>query len=104
MIWSALDGFNLYLYVNWQRGKRLFKPQADNILTYTLAIAWIYSIILWIYYTVTADALTTIAHLCALVLGIVVGKLLNVTAFRELVLISREENQNLLAEKSQLQS
>ena len=76
IVWSALCGYNPLTYY-----KLLdiydYSKSTQSFISITLAISCLYSVILWVYYAVVEEALTTIAHLCALILGIAIAYILN---------------------------
>jgi hypothetical protein len=90
IVWSAVDGVILVLFYEFQLKQSLFETSDAHFLFLSLCVAWIYSLILWIYYAATDDLLTTIAHLCALLLGLLIGKILIVTSFSDLPLVRDE--------------
>jgi hypothetical protein len=91
IVWSAVDGVIIVLFYEFQLKLRLFESSDAHFLFLSLCFAWLYSLILWIYYATTDDFLTTIAHLCALLLGLLIGKILIFFSFSDLPL-TRNEN------------
>ena len=76
IVWSALWGYNPLTYY-----KLLdiydYSNSIKSFISITLAVSCLYSVILWVYYAIVEEALTTIAHLCALILGIIIAYILN---------------------------
>jgi hypothetical protein len=74
IVWSAICGFNIMLYFTLER---MIGNDGSAILKYgieiTLVLFCIYCLVLWVYYAVVEVFLTTIAHACALVLGLSIG-------------------------------
>ena len=70
IVWSALCGFNIFLYL------RIKHRYTDNLghnqyLHIAMVLSTVYSTIAWVYYAIVSDALTTIAHICAILLGVI---------------------------------
>jgi hypothetical protein len=71
IVWSALCGFSVYLYY-------LILNSADVVIgktrllliRFSLSSSVLLSTGLWIYYAATSDVITTVAHLCAIMLGV----------------------------------
>jgi len=97
IIWSSYWGYTsywLYILLHTQTNNKsntdsnLNPKHSDGKLLYTLyknehimyikllyILSMIYCIALWIYYAISdSDPLTTIAHICAIVLGICISK------------------------------
>lgn len=96
IIWSSVDGILLILFWSWSLKGKLFPPSQASFLKSTVALAWIYSLILWIYYAIVEEFLTTIAHICAVILGILIGYILTTLTFSDLPEISTQEREALV--------
>ena len=71
VVWSALVGFTPFLFVNIKYfDATAYENLYVNFINATLYVSTVYSIALWIYYAMVATFITTVAHFCALVLGI----------------------------------
>lgn len=71
IVWSALCGFSVYIYY------RIFhlmdvanRRTRLRLIRLSLSSSVLLSTALWIYYAATSDVITTVAHLCALFLGV----------------------------------
>jgi inner membrane protein involved in colicin E2 resistance len=66
VVWSAMIGYSAM-------GAYFFVPLSSILFTVSFAIAVLAALAVWIYYAVVEDLLTTIAHLYAVVLGVIIG-------------------------------
>jgi hypothetical protein len=84
VIWSALAGFTPFLFFNIQYFDEMAYDKAYYVagITTSLYISELYSIVLWIYYAVVASFITTVAHLCAIILGLLLGYIFVYILFR----------------------
>jgi hypothetical protein len=72
VVWSAQCSFSLLLFLFLQNPfskKSLF---ASTLISTSLSLA------LWIYYLIVSDLITTIAHICSIVLGLALFILLRI--------------------------
>ena len=77
VVWSALVGFTPFLFVNIKYfDATAYESVYVTFINATLHVSIVYSIALWIYYAVVATFITTVAHFCALVLGIFLAYML----------------------------
>ena len=74
IVWSALCSFAIYSYVLFISSRSYSIPLGNLVLIQSsLSTSTLFSILLWIYYAVVADFITSLAHLCAVLLGLVSG-------------------------------
>jgi hypothetical protein len=77
IIWSALCGFNLYSYSCFSK-LEIYDKFNQLFLQQVLVSSSIFSLSLWMYYFVVADGMTSLAHLCAVLLGFLSGYFMQV--------------------------
>jgi hypothetical protein len=73
IVWSANCGYSTYFAYKMRYGSYLYEKKALEMIKLTAIVSLLWCLALWIYYAVTADASTSIAHLCAILLGIVLS-------------------------------
>jgi hypothetical protein len=71
IVWSALCGFSVYIYYRILNSADVCNGRTNLLLIrLSLSSSVLFSTALWIYYAATSDVITTVAHLCAIILGI----------------------------------
>ena len=75
IIWRALCGFIPFTFYSIQSfDSSVYEKQKNlHIISITMYISLVYCIVLLIYYAIVAYAITTVAHFCALLLGLLIG-------------------------------
>ena len=96
VVWSALDGCTLYLF--YSNPRNAFNKDEKGILSAFLAISWLYSLCLWVYYMVVADWLTSLAHLLAVLLGGLISHVMCKCGVFNAVDVASKERSRLLEE------
>ena len=79
IVWSALCSFVVYSYTV------IFQPRCTGIdsndssnIKVSVFLSVLFSIILWTYYAFVEDFITSLAHFCAVMLGLVSGQAVHV--------------------------
>lgn len=74
IVWCALNSFAaVCYYFVVVKHPSTFVPEFLRLVVGTFIISELYGIALIIYYAVTSPAITTVAHICALLLGALIG-------------------------------
>ena len=69
MVWSAHFGYYGILAVF---GKHPITEQKELLCAVVFGV--VATLLTWLYYLVTAEAMTTVAHLCAALMGALIGR------------------------------
>lgn len=71
IVWSALCGFSVYIiYWNFNSADVINRKTRLLLIRLSLSSSALFSTALWMYYAVTSEIITTVAHLCAILLGV----------------------------------
>lgn len=75
IVWSALCGFAIRSYTSFKKSNHALQlgKQVMRAIRQSLTSAVLLSSVLWTYYAFLADPMTTLAHFCAVLLGICCG-------------------------------
>lgn len=71
IVWSALCGYCWMVY--YENKNKSNEYDAHYRVLWALSVTTVYCSILWVYYLIVEALITTIAHVCAVLLGLVIG-------------------------------
>jgi len=97
IIWSAIDAINVLLFYQYNIKLMLYSKETLIFLDVALITSLLYSLALWIYYGITAAIIDTIAHICSILLGLLIGGILICC---KMVTPKRKEHEALLDDES----
>ena len=75
IVWSALCSFSPYVFFKMRTldATAYQRIQDVHAISVTLYLSLFYCSCLWVYYAVTVAFITTLAHVCAFIMGIVLA-------------------------------
>jgi putative Mn2+ efflux pump MntP len=97
IVWSANCGFSLVTYYYFAIKNEVYKNKSKTLkIKIGLIFTFLYCIVIWIYYCIVEHFITTVAHICAFLLGFLIGFFYQILILKKISQQINEKTQSLL--------